>query len=191
MRFDILIMLSMQLQSSELWCCVVWQPSTNISEEPDKKKWRLQMPLKCWCPTSHPRRMYCYNLGCCFHFLMRDLTLLTHLSMKLRLRFRSPALGSGSERSEPWLIPALAPPLELVDTVSESKLVWQLWASFTGTSLSLCSAAESNSWALKYCSHSLSNCFSVSVWHGGSGFDSSSRPSRLRDLVESCRLAKC
>lgn len=161
MRTDVLIMFSRKLHPSEVWCCVVQQPSTNIVQEPDKR-WRFQVGVH--VPnyvTSHPRRLYSYNHRCCFHFLMRDLTLLTHLSIKLRLRFGSPALGSGSERSEPWLIPALGPPLELVDTVSESKLVWQPWASFTGTSLSLCSAGESNSWALKYCSHSLSNCCSV------------------------------
>jgi hypothetical protein len=164
MRFDVLIMLSMKLHPSEVWCCVVWRPSTNILQELDER-WRFQIPPICpvHVPnyTSHPRRLYSYNRRCCFHFLIRDLTLLTHLSIKLRLRFGSPVLGSGSERSEPWLIPALAPPLELVDTVSESKLMWQPWASFTDTSLSLCSAVESNSWALKYCSHSLSNCCSI------------------------------
>ncbi|PNF40974.1 hypothetical protein B7P43_G08813 [Cryptotermes secundus] len=122
---------------------------------------------------------------------MRDLTLLTHLSMKLRFRFGSPVLGSGSERCEPLLILVLASSLELVDTVSKSKLVGQVWASLSGTSPSLCSVLESNSWALRYCSHSLSNCFSFSLWHGGSGVGSSKRPSRLRDLMESCRVGKC
>lgn len=96
--------------------------------------------------------------------------------MKFRLRLGSPEVGSGSESREPWLTPTLASPLELVETLSESMFVALL------TGMSPCSVTEFSSWALKYCSHSLSSCCSG---RGSEGVGSSNSPSRLRDLVAS------
>lgn len=97
------------------------------------------------------------------HFLIRDLTLFTHLSIKFRLRLGSPEMFTGRDITDSWT----------TSTASD------LTAAAGGLLSGGCGRRLLSSWLLRYCSHSLSSCWSVLA--ASIRGSTSSRMSRLRD----------